>query len=164
MSEITALIIGGLLSGGFLLLGIFIGHWLERSSEKKKELEVSKVELYDRLFKVYGGVSFLMAVGDTLRPITDTEAREYREVIHSHCTDILALLLRNELPETESILRLIPEVASRHYNKTVVKGLEAVLAKLEKSIENQTYLKALKTVLEEDPKTTEKKLQEPAND
>lgn len=164
MSETTTAIVVGLLSGGFLLLGIFIGHWLENSGEKKKAFEVAKVELYERLFKVYGGMSLLMVIRDTSRPITDAKAREYREDIHSRCTDILVLLLRNEFPESESILRLVTEVGLRHYNETVAKGLEAVLAEHEKSIKNQTYLKSLKTVLEEDEETTERKLRELAKD
>jgi len=164
MSETTALIVGGLLSGGFLLLGLFIGHWLERSSEKKKEFEVAKVELYDRLYKVYAGVSLLMAVGVTLPNITNDETREYRENIHSYSTDIMALLLRNEFPESESMLRLVIQVRLRNYTKTVAKGLEVVLAEHEKSIKNQTYLMALKAVIEEDEESKERKLLELAKD
>lgn len=148
---------GVLIGGGIgilgILLGLILGHWLEQSSKKKQEFEVAKVELYERLFRVYALVSFLSAAGKSLPAGTESEMHNYRDTIMADCKVIMNLLLRNEIPQTSSILRLLCEVQLRQYNSKVEKGLQSVLDEVEKGVKNQLFIKARKAFLEEENET-----------
>jgi hypothetical protein len=156
---ITGVLIGSGMGILGVLLGVIAGHWLEQSSKKKRDLEVAKVELYERLFEIYALVSFLSAVGVTLPAGTESEMRNYRDTIMADCKVVMNLMLRNKIRQNSSILRLLSEVQLRQYNSQVEKGLESVLGELEKGIKNQQFIKARKAFLEEENESVNRLLE-----
>lgn len=161
MSDSSIVLIGVAIGGAIGLLtslsAVFLDNYLRHRGESNRELERTNIEIYDRLYKLYVGVYLLAEEGKTLPPITEEERNGYMRDLTRYIYEIRDLLLRTYIPQTQSIMRLLPKAANREYSVALAKGLEKVRDKVAKSIRNQGFLSATQTILEEDMQTAEEK-------
>lgn len=164
MSDISIALIGAAVGAGIGIVGtlsaVLLDNCLRSRGEFNRELEKTKLEVYDRLYKLYVGVRLLAEEGKTLPPITGEERGGYEKDLTGLVYEIRDLLLRTDIPQTESILRLLVKVAKKEYTEALANGLEAVRDKVASGIRNQRFLTAVQMILEEDEQTNEMKLRE----
>lgn len=164
MSDALIAFIGAAIGGAIGIIGavsaVVLDNSLRRRAEARKELERTKIEVYDRLYKLYAGICLLTGEWQKLPPISEEERKGYQKDFDRLVYEIRDFLLRNPIPESETIMRLMVVVGTRGYSTQLAEAIRKVKDEVAASIENQDFVKVTEGLLAEDFETKMAKYRE----
>lgn len=147
MSDGSIALLAGLLSGGFGLLGVFVGYVLERRSSKKKNVSEAVFHVYEQLTIVTDNEMFW----PKYPPIDEEALEKEMDKASLVVNDVIDTLAKTKgFPYMYEVLEAVNAVYElmdideweARYSSDYRFGLYRVTKLLEKKIDNQEFIKA----------------------
>lgn len=151
MSNGSIALLVGLLSGGFGLLGVFVGYVLEKHSSKKKVVSEAVFHVYEQLMQVVDYEIFW----PKYPPIDEEALEKEMDKASVVINDIIDTLAKTTgfpyLPEAlEAVLAISDlfdvDTWEKSYSSKYRFGLYRVTKLLEKKIDNKAFIKAFNRI------------------
>jgi hypothetical protein len=153
MSDGSIALLAGLLSGGFGLLGVFVGYVLEKRSSKKARVSEAVFHVFQQLLILNGNEIFLPQHGPISRDIILREMDKATAIVHDVIDTVAATKGFPHMQEVVTAVTGLIEAADvdewmSDYSAEGSVELDRVIGLLEKKIENKVFVEAFRNAFE----------------
>lgn len=153
MSNASIALLAGLLSGGFLLLGVFVGYVLEKYSSKKTRVSEAVFHVFQQLVMLNGNEK----LWPQQPPIDEEALQREMDKASNVVADIIDTVAKTKgFPYTQEVVKPLAGIYEpvdiddwkTNYSSEYRQGIDRIIRLFEKKIDNKEFVIAFHNAFE----------------